>query len=95
MATIKIKFRGKWVDANDVAALREQEQGPPVEPPPVDPATLPDKASLDPEVPFAQLFFEHPEVRPYITAEGKVRGGLPPAQRMTAEQIITRYGGSI
>jgi len=95
--SIKVKYRGKWLEPWEVEDLREQERkeaeakGPGQ--PPLDVAALPEPEAMDAETPLAQLFFECPEVRPYITVDGTPRGGLTPTQQQTANELIARYGG--
>jgi len=91
MSVIKVKYKGKWVEPEDVQGLREAQQKP-AEPPAVDVATLPDRKALDPDVPIAKLGDDRPEVRAYITKNGKLRGGLTPQQRTLAEDILAKYG---
>jgi len=92
-ATIKVKHKGKWVNPDDLPTIREAEQKPAEPPPAVDVSVLPKREDLDPDVPLEQLFYERPEIRAYITKDGKVRSGLKPAERTIAEDIIKRYGG--
>jgi hypothetical protein len=87
---VKVKYKGEWLDEYEVANRRAQ-QAEPTPPPAVDVAALPEPGSLDPDVPLAQLFHEHPQVRPYITADGQVRSGLKPSDQVTAQAILTRY----
>jgi len=91
MGRIRIKRKGKWVDPEEVAALREAERiSAPA--PAVDVPGLPERKDLDPDVPLEQLFFERPEVRAFITRKGQIRSGLTPGQRAAAEQILQKYG---
>jgi hypothetical protein len=90
---VKVKYQGQWLDEYEAAERRTQDQqAEPTPPPAVDVDALPEPGSLDPDVPLAQLFHEHPQVRPYITADGQVRSGLKPSDQVTAQAILTRYG---
>ena len=100
---IKVKHRGVFVNAEDLSEIRDAERaGPPL--PEVDFRRLPRKSSLDKDSPIEQLFFEHPEVRNYITepwtdtltgvtVPAKIRQGLRAKDRKKAEQILEKYGG--
>jgi len=89
---IKVKRNGKFVDVEDLPDIRESERKT-VPMPKVNINRLPKLSALDKDVPFSQLFFEHPEVRAYVTEEGNMRMGLTPKAQKKAEQILERYGG--
>lgn len=94
--SVKLKVNDQWLDADEALALqREAGRIPPPEPPPVDVATLPEPGQIDPDVPFAQLCFERPEVLAYITKKGEMRSGLTASQRETAKAILQRYARSL
>lgn len=90
---IRVKHKGKWVDAGDLEYIRDTERPAAAPPPQVDVAALPASADLDPDMPLAQLWFEHPETRAYIAKDGKIRSGLTKEQRATGEEILKKYGG--
>jgi len=90
----KVKRGQNWVDVEDLPEVRDAEQAAKGKSAAnVDVASLPHRSQLDPEMPLDQLFFEHPEVRSYITADGKPRMGISPEQHCKAEEILRKYGG--
>jgi len=92
---IKVKRKGAFVNVDDLPGVRQQEQEQKVaisKMPDVDIGRLPERSALDEDVPFSQLFFEHREVRAYVTEEGKLRKGLTPSAQKKAKQILERYG---
>ena len=92
MATIKIKFRGKWIDAGGLETARESARAAEAPAPPLDVATLPDAKDLDLSDPIGSLGDRCPAVRKYITAKGEMRGGLDLASQAIAEEILRLYG---
>jgi len=92
---VKVKRGSNWVDVDELPAIRAAEQEAMAKPiPSIDIDALPHRSALDPDVPFEQLCYEHPEVRYYITANGKIRTGISPEQHCRAEQILIKYGGT-
>lgn len=87
----KVKRNGVFVDLEDLDAVRDAEQQC-HDPPPLEVEALPDLSDLDPEDPMEHLFHGYPEVKPYITATGKVRTGISAGMREIAEQILRKYG---
>ena len=90
----KFKVGSDWVYQEDLEAHRETRNAAVAEkkgPAPIVLNTLPPKEELDPEFPIEQLFFEHPEVRGYITEDGKIRLGIPPEAVCKAEAILAKY----
>ena len=81
------------MDARELHEVRAQEAEAHKRPTPdVDVEHLPVKNILDPDVPLEQLCHEHKEVSALITAEGRIRTGLSPADRKKAQEILNRYG---
>jgi hypothetical protein len=92
---IKVKRGGRWIDVEDLAEMRhEEEERRNANVPPVEVGALPGPDKLDSEVPVQQVFYEHPEVRRYITEDGHIRRGLAPEHKAVAMDILRRYGGS-
>lgn len=93
MGLIQVKYRGKWMDQDEVDWARQQEaqMRASVQPPPIDVESLPAKADLESENPLADLGDKVPGVRRYITADGEIRSGLAPEEREIAQQILERY----
>lgn len=66
----------------------------------VDISKLPDREELDPEMPFEQVWYEHPCIRPYVylwtDPETKkhylrLRNGLPHEYQGVARDILRKY----
>jgi hypothetical protein len=96
----KAKRNGEWVNVDDLRAEKNARPEPPPFPT-INVAALPDRATLDPELPFDELFFNYPSVRPYVTLhvdagtgtrELRVRGCIPPEYRAVAQDILRKYG---
>jgi len=91
---IKVKHRGEYVNVDDLPYIKEQEAEAAKKDFPVpDIESLPTLKDLDRDVPFEQLFYEHKDVRYYITAKGFIRMGLNPEQESIAQKILDHVKG--
>ena len=81
--SVKLKYGDEWLDPDEAIERRRQDaaKAPPPAPP-VDVAALPKGMGLD------AMGTHCPAVRHYISANGRIRGGLTPDQQETAKQIL-------